>query len=146
MFSRMRQVITFSGFVIALALAGMVLAQVEITFTFWGGTFERDAVNRTIEQEKLEGGGSDSAKADVLTAAGRLISVARLIGVFLDPPKSTAGEGDGVANAAMQVLIQVRQHVRKKKDFETADLIRDLLKAESITLEDRADGTIWRKE
>lgn len=49
MFSGMRQVISLSGFVIAMTLAGTVLAQVEITFTFWGGTFERDAVNRSIE-------------------------------------------------------------------------------------------------
>jgi cysteinyl-tRNA synthetase len=46
----------------------------------------------------------------------------------------------------MQVLIEVRQHLRKKKDFETADIIRDHLKEQSITLEDRPDGTIWRAE
>jgi len=104
------------------------------------------AINRTIEQEKLESGGSESAKADALAATGRLISVARLIGVFLDPPKRAAGDSDGTAESAMGVLIQIRQHVRKKKDFETADMIRDLLKAEGITLEDRPDGTVWRKE
>ena len=32
------------------------------------------------------------------------------------------------------------------KDFATADLIRDLLKEQGITLEDRADGTGWRKD
>ena len=103
-------------------------------------------INRVIEQEKLESGGSDFAKADVLTATARLISVARLIGVFLDPPDATAAGSDGLLDKAMNVLIQVRQHVRKNKDFATADLIRDLLKEQGITLEDRADGTGWRKD
>ncbi len=47
MFSRLR--FTTAGLVIALAVAGTTLAQVELTFTFWGGTFERDAVNQTLE-------------------------------------------------------------------------------------------------
>jgi len=46
----------------------------------------------------------------------------------------------------MKVLIQVRQHLRKKKDFESADLIRNLLTEQKITLEDRPDGTLWRAE
>jgi len=104
------------------------------------------AVNRVIEQENLESSGPDVAKADVLTATARLISVARLIGVFLDPPAGDATGSDGLVDKAMNVLIQVRQHVRKNKDFETADLIRDLLKEQGITLEDRADGTGWRKD
>ena len=44
----------------------------------------------------------------------------------------------------MKILIDVRQLVRKKKDFETADLIRDRLTEAKVTLEDRPDGTIWR--
>jgi cysteinyl-tRNA synthetase len=44
------------------------------------------------------------------------------------------------------VLIEVRKHLRGKKDFETADMIRDRLKDQNITLEDRPDGTLWRAE
>ena len=58
---------------------------------------------------------------------------------------SNAG-GDAVADKAMQVLIAIRQHLRKKKDFESADLLRNLLAEQKITLEDRPDGTIWRAE
>ena len=59
--------------------------------------------------------------------------------------KKTSGD-DGVANKAMNVLIKIRQHLRKKKDFETADMIRDLLSESKITLEDRSEGTTWRAE
>jgi cysteinyl-tRNA synthetase len=104
------------------------------------------SVNRFIEQEKLDAAGSDAAKQDVLAATRRSIAVARLIGLFLDPPEKKKPAGDDLTDKVMQVLIEVRQHLRKKKDFETADIIRDHLKEQSITLEDRPDGTIWRAE
>ena len=45
----------------------------------------------------------------------------------------------------MQLLIQVRADARKAKNFAIADAIRKGLTEIGITLEDRADGTIWRK-
>ena len=45
----------------------------------------------------------------------------------------------------MGILLEVRQHLRKKRDFETADLIRDRLQEKGVVLEDRPDGTIWRR-
>ena len=107
----------------------------------WAG-----AVNRFIEQNKLEASGTDAQKRDALHAAGRLIATARLIGIFLEPQSAKGAGDDGVADKAMQVLIAVRQHLRKKKDFETADIIRNMLTERKITLEDRADGTVWRAE
>jgi len=104
------------------------------------------SINRFIEQEKLETGGSDAAKKGALNATRRLIAAARLIGIFLEPQERKAGANDGLTDRVMQVLIDVRQHVRKNKDFTTADLIRDRLKAAGITLEDRPDGTAWRAE
>jgi len=104
------------------------------------------AINRFIEEQKLESEPRASARADALHAVGHLIALGRLIGLFLEPsPKRTAAD-DGVADKAMNVLIQVRQHLRKKKDFESADLIRNLLTEQKITLEDRPDGTLWRGE
>ncbi len=112
------------------------------------GLFElAGTINRTIEQGKLESAGSEEDKQCVLTAAGRLICISRLLGLFLDPIEKKSAGDDGVADKAMDVLIKIRQHLRKeKKDFETADMIRDLLADSKITLEDRADGTLWRAE
>jgi len=103
------------------------------------------AINRHIESGKLESGADDAARADLLGATRRLVGLGRLIGLFLEPPEKGGGD-DALTDAVMQVLIEVRQHVRKNKDFATADMIRDRLKDRGITLEDRADGTIWRKE
>jgi cysteinyl-tRNA synthetase len=79
-------------------------------------------------------------------AASILVATARLIGLFLEPPVQASAAGDGVADQAMQVLIKIRQHLRTKKDFETSDLIRDLLAESKITLEDRPEGTSWRAD
>jgi len=111
------------------------------------------AINRFIEEQKLESEpraeqspGAPGARADVLTATAHLVGLGRLIGLFLEPPTKRTTADDGVADKAMKVLIQVRQHLRKKKDFESADLIRNLLSEQKITLEDRPDGTHWRAE
>jgi cysteinyl-tRNA synthetase len=104
------------------------------------------SINRFIEQEKLETAGSEPAKRDALAATAHLIATARLIGLFLEPPEKKAAAGDGLGEKAMEVLIRIRKHLRKKKDFETADLIRDMLAEAKIALEDRPDGTVWRQE
>ncbi len=104
------------------------------------------AINRFMETEKLDSSGADGAKHDALNATARLIAVARLIGIFLAPPEDKPAMGDGVVERVMNILIEVRRHVRKKKDFETADRIRGLLKDEGIVLEDLPDGTVWRIE
>jgi cysteinyl-tRNA synthetase len=104
------------------------------------------SVNRFVEQEKLEAAGSDAGNQDALAATRRLIAVARLIGLFIDPQEKKKAGGDEMTDKVMQVLIEIRKHLRKKKDFETADMIRDRLKEQNITLEDRPDGTIWRAE
>ncbi|MFH1107627.1 MAG: DALR domain-containing protein, partial [Planctomycetota bacterium] len=104
------------------------------------------AINRFIEEEKLETAPGDAPKQDVLSAAAHVIALGRLIGLFLEPPPKRTADDDGIADKAMKVLIHVRQHLRKKKDFESADLIRSLLAEQKITLEDRPDGTVWRAE
>jgi len=104
------------------------------------------AINRFIDQMRLESSAADTAKQDILSAVGRLIALGRLIGLFLDPPASRAADQDGLADRVMQVVIEIRRHLRQKKDFQTADLIRSLLSDRKITLEDRPDGTRWRAE
>jgi cysteinyl-tRNA synthetase len=110
------------------------------------------AINRFIEQKKLEAPGSIDNRqstidnSDALAATATLISLGRLIGLFIEPQEKKSAGGDDLTDKVMQILIQVRAHLRKKKDFETADLIRNKLTEAKITLEDRPDGTLWRAE
>jgi len=46
----------------------------------------------------------------------------------------------------MDVLIEVRQELRKRKLYDLADKIRDGLKAKGIVIEDTSDGVKWRTE
>ena len=55
-----------------------------------------------------------------------------------------SGGGEGALDGIMQLLIGLRESARAKKDFGTADTIRDQLAAIGVTLEDRPGGTDWR--
>ena len=57
---------------------------------------------------------------------------------------SAAGESADTIKEIEQ-LIGERTEAKKKKDFKRADEIRELLKGMGITLEDTANGTLWRK-
>ncbi len=57
-----------------------------------------------------------------------------------------AGGGDGTMDGLMQLIIDIRQSSREKKDWGTSDKIRDVLKDLSIVVKDGKDGTTWGKE
>ena len=52
-----------------------------------------------------------------------------------------AGRDKEPLEAAMELLISIRREARERKDFATADGIRDRLAAAGVRLEDRKDGT-----
>ena len=60
--------------------------------------------------------------------------------------RKKAANGSDVTDRVMKLLIQLRADARTNKNFALADAIRKGLTDIGITLEDRADGTIWRKE
>ena len=45
----------------------------------------------------------------------------------------------------MQILIEVRKELRKRKAYDMADLIRDQLAEKGIVLEDTAEGVRWKQ-
>ena len=46
----------------------------------------------------------------------------------------------------MELVISLRASLRAEKNWALADKIRDSLNELKLTLEDRPDGTIWRRE
>jgi cysteinyl-tRNA synthetase len=45
----------------------------------------------------------------------------------------------------MGLIIELRAQARKEKNWALSDRIRDRLGSLGITLEDRPDGTTWKK-
>jgi cysteinyl-tRNA synthetase len=107
-------------------------------------------INSYIERTGVEKDKSPEVITAISAAAQTLKGLAALLGLFRKPSVAVAAreaaEDQGLADQLMQLIIQLRASARQKKDFGTADAIRDGLAKLKITLEDRADGTGWRKE
>jgi cysteinyl-tRNA synthetase len=57
-----------------------------------------------------------------------------------------AGDGSDLVEGLIGLIIEIRQESRKKKDWGTADRIRDGLKELGIVLEDTPQGVRWKKQ
>ncbi len=60
------------------------------------------------------------------------------------PSAERAGESQTIGDV-MQILIEVRKELRRRKQFDLADKIRDDLAKKGIRLEDSGEGAKWKK-
>jgi cysteinyl-tRNA synthetase len=106
------------------------------------------AINGFIGQKKLDAGGAadEAAKAALVTAMTLLKELSGLLGLFRKPIVKASSGGDELTDQLMRLVIELRAEARRTKNFGIADKIRDGLAALRITLEDRPDGTNWRRE
>jgi cysteinyl-tRNA synthetase len=103
-------------------------------------------LNRYCDEQRLEEK-ADSAKVESLRQGARVLrELAGTLGLFRQPPQEVAGDDDSLVGSLMELLIQLRAEARQKKDFATADRIRDGLAACGVKLEDRPGGTDWTRE
>jgi cysteinyl-tRNA synthetase len=81
--------------------------------------------------------------AEALRAGGLLL------GLLGDDPvdwfSRDAGGGNGIDPDEIERLLEKRLALRAEKRFDEADEIRDYLAGEGIVIEDRADGSTWRR-
>jgi len=102
-------------------------------------------LNKFVDDEKLEEPGKhDPGRLKVLKQGTIVLrEMAAALGLFRKPPEEKSSGDDAVLDKLMNLLIDLRAEARKKKDFATADRIRNGLTAIGITLEDRPGGTEW---
>ncbi len=107
------------------------------------------ALNKYIDDENLEE--PNNRKPEKLDALKRGITVLRelasTLGLFRNPPQEPSGSGDDeLTGKLVELLIELRTESRKKKDFATADQIRNRLTEIGVILEDRPGGTEWSRK
>ncbi len=103
------------------------------------------AINAEIEKTGVEKSKDPAVITRVSQATLRLKALAGVLGLFTVEPKKPAVD-DSLAEGLMQLIIRLRAEARQKKDFATADAIRDGLAGLNIALIDRPDGTGWEKK
>lgn len=92
----------------------------------------RDA-NRLLAENKLSAKGAKN----LLQA---LEDVDAVFGILPKEKNVTSAIADDV----IQILIDVRNELRKRKQYDLADRIRDELKAKGVELQDTAEGVKWK--
>lgn len=78
---------------------------------------------------------------NVSPARQALREMAEILGIDLAEPEAKSG---GDAAPFVDLLIELRADLRKAKQFDMADQIRDKLAELGVTLEDSAGGTGWK--
>jgi cysteinyl-tRNA synthetase len=104
-----------------------------------------------VVHDAVREGNSALASGDIEGAAGSLAAVRAMLGVLgLDPlasPWLSHGAGDElreVVDALVKVALEQRQAARERRDYTTADAIRDRLHAAGVLIEDTAEGPRWK--
>jgi len=104
------------------------------------------AVNRYLDAEQCDGKVDSQAAALAGAAVQTIRALGKILGIFEKPPALPQGDGGQMVDDLMKILIDVRAEARKSKQYQLGDMVRDRLAALNVKLEDRPDGTVWRKE
>jgi cysteinyl-tRNA synthetase len=91
-------------------------------------------------------GPADAAGPLAEYRAGMVVlkELTQILGLFRRPSKAASSTGDALTAPLLALLVDLRNRLRKEKNFGLADQIRDRLSGLGVVLEDRPDGTRWR--
>ncbi|MFO0904754.1 MAG: cysteine--tRNA ligase [Pirellulales bacterium] len=105
------------------------------------------ALNKFIDQHQLEDqpAAKQAAIASLRKGLTTLRELSSILGLFREAPAAAkVGGDDALVGKLMALLLELRADARGRKDFATADKIRQSLSAMGVVLEDRKGGTEWR--
>ena len=106
-------------------------------------------LNRFADVSKLDANANaDLAKIDAFRNGLIVLKeLTNILGLFRAAPEAKKpGSDDALTDSLLDLLVQLRAEVRKAKNFALSDMIRDRLASLGVTLEDRPDGTGWKKK
>ncbi len=111
-----------------------------------------DAVRR-LNRRFDEGCDESSSREEAISVCREILKMGDALGLMAEPPaqyfekkRRAALQEAAVDTETIEKMVKEREEARKRRDFKTADRIRDELKEMNIQLEDRPDGTVWRFE
>jgi len=84
---------------------------------------------------------SGATDAELEPAQAMLRELTGVFGLLLNEPK--ADQNQAAADPFIQLLIDLRTELRKQKNWELSDKVRDRLTELGVVLEDGKDGTRW---
>lgn len=87
---------------------------------------------------------NQAENADRAALQNAMLEIAGILGLRIEPVAETGGAGD--AAPFIDLLVELREELRAKREWELADKIRDRLAALGVTVEDTASGSTWRRQ
>ena len=82
--------------------------------------------------------------ADRLAAQRKLLELGDILGLPLERSIAEAAQASSDAAPFIELLLELRQDLRKEKQYALADRVRDRLVDLGVTVEDTPDGPVWR--
>ncbi len=113
----------------------------------------QDDLNTPVALAHLHELATQLNKADTGLKAhhkAQLLAGGAIMGLLINDPEEwfrwQPKDSGGLSDDEIDHLIEERRITRANKDFQRADEIRDLLSGAEIELEDRSEGTRWRRK
>jgi len=85
-----------------------------------------------------------NAETEAKTKAKALEILRQLLGVFGIKEEKRKPERSEVTEQLLDLMIKIRQQARERRDWKTADTIRDELESIGFIIEDTPEGTRWK--
>ena len=85
-----------------------------------------------------------NGRGDILSQAYKsLVEVCNVLGIYAEEDVAS-DEHAALTAQLMDLILEVRQDARQRKDWEMADKIRDQLEKLNVELQDSRTGTTWK--
>ncbi|HEV8603729.1 MAG TPA: cysteine--tRNA ligase [Tepidisphaeraceae bacterium] len=103
-------------------------------------------INGFTEKNQVEKSKQPEMLSATTAATCTLRKLGLLLGLFRKSAATASRQQPALTDDLMKLFIKLRADARQSKNFALADAIRNGLTEIGVTLEDRSDGTIWRKD
>ena len=90
-----------------------------------------------------EGISSDERRRVLSRAYKSLVEVCSVLGIYAEEEVASDAHA-ALTEQLMSLILEVREDARQRKDWETADKIRDQLEQFNVELQDSRAGTTWK--